>query len=258
PLTEMLGLANHPNPYGRAEYIAKVMVALRRCLVTLENFYDSLIPADTPQRAGFSPVFRQFDSGDGEKTTLTYTSCNLLSSPFGRAMFDAQAKRPSDEMSISVKVKFTRQYGQGAHALLAKLNLAPKLHHCERLKDGWMVVVMDSVKGQDMESAKLRRLPPSAFEDVERAIRALHEEGWVFGDLRPPNIMLYMMRDSGGGGIRKGAMLVDFDWAGKENEQRYPPSLNPDIEWPEGAVGWGLIRMEHDDRMLELLKAGEL
>ncbi|KIO15452.1 hypothetical protein M407DRAFT_241700 [Tulasnella calospora MUT 4182] len=65
-------------------------------------------------------------------------------------------------------------------------------------------------------------------------------------------------RDIPGFGSRKGAMLVDFDWAGKENEQRYPPALNPEIKWPEGAVGGGIIKMEHDDRMLELLKADEL
>ncbi|KIO16990.1 hypothetical protein M407DRAFT_229930 [Tulasnella calospora MUT 4182] len=257
PLTETLGLANYPDPFGRAQYIAKIMVALRRCLEALEDFYHGLIPADIPQRANISPIFRQYDGGDGERVTLTYTSPNLLSARVGRAMFNAQAKRPNDGQSISVKVKFTTRYCPAAHALLAEINLAPKLRHCEKLEDGWIVVVMDSVTGIDMESAEQRSLSPSAFEDIERAIGALHGTGWVFGDLRPPSIML-CERDIPGVGTRKGAMLVDFDWAGKENEQRYPPVLNPDIKWPEGVEEGGIIKMEHDDRMLELLKAGEL
>ncbi|KIO24082.1 hypothetical protein M407DRAFT_26518 [Tulasnella calospora MUT 4182] len=257
PLTETLGLANFPNPYGRAQYIAKIMVSLRHCLDTLDNFYKGVIPADTLQRTNISPIFRQYDGGDGEKVTLTYTGPNLLSDRVGRALFNARATRPNDEQSISVKVKFTTQYCQAAHALLAESNLAPKLRHCEKLDDDWIVVVMDSVAGIDMESAEPKSLSPSAFEDIERAMGALHGAGWVFGDLRPPNIML-CERDIPGSGTRKGAMLVDFDWAGKENEQRYPPALNPEIKWPEGVVGGGIIKMEHDDSMLELLKAGKL
>lgn len=32
-----------------------------------------------------------------------------------------------------------------------------------------------------------------------------------------------------------GAMVVDFDWAGKEGEARYPATMNKDINWPEDA-----------------------
>ncbi|KIO17350.1 hypothetical protein M407DRAFT_85083 [Tulasnella calospora MUT 4182] len=257
PLTETLGLANFPNPYERAQYIAKIMVALRHCLEALEKFYSGLTPSDIPQRANFSPIFREYYARDGKKVALTYTGPNLLPDRVGRAMFNARAKLLDDEEGIFVKVKFTPQYCEAAHALLAASDLAPRLHHCEKLKDGWTAVVMDSVDGRDMESAKQRSLSPSALEDIERAIGALHGAGWVFGDLRPPNIML-CERDILGGGTRKGAMLVDFDWAGKENEQRYPPALNPEIKWPEGVVGGGIIKMEHDDRMLALLKTGEL
>ncbi|KIO31818.1 hypothetical protein M407DRAFT_58480, partial [Tulasnella calospora MUT 4182] len=129
PLTETLGLANFPNPFERAQYIAKIMVALRHCLEALEKFYSGLTPANTPQRANFSPIFREYYARDGQKVTLTYTGPNLLPDRVGRAMFNARAKRLDDEEGISVKVKFTTQYCEAAHALLAASDLAPRLHH---------------------------------------------------------------------------------------------------------------------------------
>ena len=41
----------------------------------------------------------------------------------------------------------------------------------------------------------------------------------MFGDLRATNIMVV------GQTVKRG-MLVDFDWVGKHNEDRYPPIIN--------------------------------
>ena len=54
--------------------------------------------------------------------------------------------------------------------------------------------------------------PGNAREQVEGAIRKLHENRFVFGDLRAPNVL-----------FSKGKVfLIDFDWAGKIGEARYP------------------------------------
>ena len=47
--------------------------------------------------------------------------------------------------------------------------------------------------------------------DIRRAMDLLHEKNLVFGDLRPPNILI------------KGdtALLVDFDWCGEEGKGKY-------------------------------------
>ena len=49
---------------------------------------------------------------------------------------------------------------------------------------------------------------------VRRAITELHDAGSVFGDLRAPNVMF--QRDT------KKALLIDFDWSGKEGVVHYP------------------------------------
>ncbi|KAG8946281.1 hypothetical protein FRC04_011911 [Tulasnella sp. 424] len=249
PLTEMLGLANFPDPYGRAEYIAKVMAALRDSLNDLANFYRSLKTAKKEQPTSFSPFFRSYNG-----FTLTYTSRNLLSNRIGRAMFNAKVKGPNEEQETPVKVKFTPRYCEDAHTLLAKERLAPQLLHCGKLENGWNVVVMEYIAGLDLESSNTTTIPPRAIEDVKKAVDMLHDKNWVFGDLRRPNVMLCDRdRDPPGVGTEQGAMLVDFDWAGEDGKGMYPPALNGRIQWPEGVVNCGIMRKEHDVAMLGLL-----
>ncbi|KIO17610.1 hypothetical protein M407DRAFT_84822 [Tulasnella calospora MUT 4182] len=111
---------------------------------------------------------------------------------------------------------------------------------------------MDFLPGKDLATAKPNPVPERVLKDVGAALRLLHEGGFVFGDLRPPNIVL-CERNLQDGGTEQGAMLVDFDWAGKDGEQRYPPSLNGSIWWPTGVKRGGGMRKEHDDALYLLL-----
>lgn len=68
--------------------------------------------------------------------------------------------------------------------------------------------------------------PGNAREQVEGAIRKLHENRFVFGDLRAPNVL-----------FSKGKVfLIDFDWAGKIGEARYPRGLSSHVDWPASAA----------------------
>src|SRR5438046_9227519 len=75
------------------------------------------------------------------------------------------------------------------------------------------------------------------------AINALHEKGFVFGDLRWPNIMVLNGR----------AKILDFDWCGNDGEDRYPATLNDlgDINWHQDVHRGSIMRKEHDCFMLE-------
>jgi hypothetical protein len=77
-----------------------------------------------------------------------------------------------------------------------------------------------------------------------RGMTLLHSAGYVFGDLRDPNIL--KLPDGR-------AMLVDFDWSGKEGQAFYPMGLNMDIKWPPGIGAGTLIRKDHDVFMSEQL-----
>jgi tRNA A-37 threonylcarbamoyl transferase component Bud32 len=90
-------------------------------------------------------------------------------------------------------------------------------------------------------------LPDIIFSKVEKAIAILHENGFVFGDLRPPNIMV----------SEQGAHLVNFDWCARDGVGMYPVSLNDvdrDIRWHIDVKRGGVMEKEHDLFMLQKLR----
>lgn len=133
-----------------------------------------------------------------------------------------------------VVVKFATTYNKTAHNALAEADFAPRLYSCEPLIGCPNMVVMERVlNGMRMFDAPKNSLPRKVFEDLESALKILHDKGLVFGDLRNTNVML-----TESDGIMK-VKLIDFDWTGIEGEERYPASLNsklitvelaPDVE----------------------------
>ena len=47
--------------------------------------------------------------------------------------------------------------------------------------------------------------------------------------------------------------LVDFYWAGRSGEARYPYFISREVAWPPGAADGELIAVEHDVHMMEKL-----
>ncbi|KAI0083190.1 hypothetical protein BDY19DRAFT_746482, partial [Irpex rosettiformis] len=84
------------------------------------------------------------------------------------------------------------------------------------------------------------------YEQLKKAIGRLHEGGFVFGDLRKPNILI--SRATGG------VVLVDFDFCGKENEARYPVGIHTELCWATARIDPGAVMKKlHDNLMLNRL-----
>ena len=62
-------------------------------------------------------------------------------------------------------------------------------------------------------------------DEIRRALRLLHTRGLVFGDLRPPNVMITEAKE---------VQLIDFDWAGECGQIKYPFLISPSVDWPAG------------------------
>lgn len=151
-------------------------------------------------------------------------------------------------------VKFVQSYNSKAHHLLADNGLAPRLLYCAvddpsahffgRLR----LIVMDFIQGITAHDAMhVKKLGETVFSAVERGIGLLHSNNFVFGDLRPPNIVI---------GLKGVIMLVDFDWCSIEGLGRYPPTLNKDAtEWHEGVEGNGIMMKIHDLTLLDNFRA---
>ncbi|KAH9918650.1 uncharacterized protein B0H18DRAFT_1030201 [Fomitopsis serialis] len=91
--------------------------------------------------------------------------------------------------------------------------------------------------------------PDTIWDDVGRALNALHAEDWVFGDLRIPNVMC-VPTESG-----MHAKLVDFDWAGKHGIDRYPATMNVgSMDWTPGMDRYEIMKKHHDLQMLRRLR----
>ena len=110
------------------------------------------------------------------------------------------------------------------------------------------MVVMDRVDGKSIWQLQEDKtpIPKIVRTKVEEAVGLLHNEDIVFGDLRSNNI-LYVPSEHR-------VVLVDFDWAGKDGECRYPVTLNHGNTWAEDVLPYGIMRKEHDLWQLDQLK----
>ncbi|KAJ7826696.1 hypothetical protein B0H14DRAFT_2161133, partial [Mycena olivaceomarginata] len=79
-------------------------------------------------------------------------------------------------------------------------------------------------------------LPEDFAGQLTEIISVLHNGGYVFGDLRWPNIMV----------AKKEVKLIDFDWAGKVGQAKYLIHLAHNIGWPSGVTAMVLIEKAHD------------
>ncbi|KAL5532742.1 hypothetical protein ACEPAF_4516 [Sanghuangporus sanghuang] len=161
------------------------------------------------------------------------------------ALYRARMIQDGSDDEVDVVVKFTVRYHEQAHRILEQKELAPRLHSCIPLVGDMYMVIMDYIKNTSLYLTKPED-PEKVLSDVKTAVDLLHAQDLVFGDLRVQNIVLKP----------KGkAMLIDFDWVGKHNVDRYPAS------WNKGAGKWSpsvnrrvLMDKAHDTFMLDKLR----
>lgn len=161
---------------------------------------------------------------------------------FAKPLFVARR----EDTGCEVLIKFCpHRYGQDAHEMLALRGCAPALYGT-RSVGHFTMVVMELVEGTQWHGPTHR---DRYWETLSSALGAFHDAGMVHGDLRSPNLMVNGDR----------VMVLDFDWAGRAGEVRYPCVLNhKDICWPEGADIGALISRAHDEEMLRALRGDSL
>jgi len=168
-----------------------------------------------------------------------------------------------DEVQVVVKFvyNYSGTYGKATHEYLHSLKLAPRLYSAVDLHRGLVMVVMEHLAFQggiggwvelDMFKKMLDKTMADAVkEQLKKTIDVLKKQKMVHADLRPKNIMVEV---DGQGHMKMHEnkptlSFIDFDWAGMVGKARYPPFLNPQIPWPEGAKAFVEVG-EDDDRIL--------
>jgi RIO-like serine/threonine protein kinase len=92
------------------------------------------------------------------------------------------------------------------------------------------------------EPLPLKKPSRAGIDHLRKALTNLHQQGYVHGDVRAPNIIV----DND-----DKPRFIDFDWNHEIGKARYPSNLNPDVKWPDDARGGNPIKAEHDLEMLE-------
>ena len=138
-----------------------------------------------------------------------------------------------------VVVKFVYgHYGKDVHSYLADKGVAPKLYSCDELPGRWYAVVMQKVEdGKVMNMCTMEDIHEEMKQTLKETVVDMHLKGYVHGDLRPQNVLI--MPDNS---IR----ILDFDWAGKVGEVKYPDDINMDCRWHNDVHPGGPIKEEHD------------
>src|SRR5437660_9303827 len=87
-------------------------------------------------------------------------------------------------------------------------------------------------------------------ENIREVLTKLHQKGYVHGDFRDTNIMVCESDQTK-------FMFIDFDWAGKIGEVRYPMHVHRgrNLWRPEGVIDEELIKADHDVDMLSNIAA---
>ncbi|PIL34898.1 hypothetical protein GSI_02685 [Ganoderma sinense ZZ0214-1] len=127
--------------------------------------------------------------------------------------------------------------------------------HYHEVLTGLKMMVMEEVQGDTLDTLSTLSLSTgtpisddsdvrTAIErDIVHAVRLLHENNLVHGDVRGSHVVIQRATGQSGldsdGVTRTRAYLLKFNWAGEVGQARYPCDLDRDAEWAED---WELMR----------------
>ncbi|KAF9777978.1 hypothetical protein BJ322DRAFT_1131556 [Thelephora terrestris] len=265
-LTDYISVIPRPNQNNRsplddaAHRVANLFRALKECIGDLDTYYSRLVqtmsfPRDPQSGTGASicppvsagavhtlespsfvgPHFTRYHDSEGKEVVLTYRA-RLQPHFLSKAVFVAEAK--SESRTEQVVVKFAYTYNREAHELLASAEHAPKLRYCKfEPSVGMWIIVMDYVEGSAVEDGGVLEQTVH-IESLRAALEKLHGRGLVFGDLRPPNVLI----------VGEKVVLIDFDWCGKAGQARYPSDIIlQEGVWHREVQRGGLMTQAHDE-----------
>jgi hypothetical protein len=252
PLTPLFDLSVHWRR-GAAHTIASALDALVAAINNIEAHYRAIEAAGRAKSASMKdglrlqkargfPFLSSYDEGS---TAFTYH--NRLADD--KLIFSAALDQHEVDVFL---VKFSRRYSEAAHRYMASRDSAPNLRRCVQISKEWTAVIMDrSTYELLFDSGLSSENKEKVRSKVRSVVQLLHEGGFVHGDIRDTNILFDR------GSLESEDVLihlVDFDWAGRIGEAKYPVNINKTgVRRPHDVVGGQPITQEHDLEMVTLL-----
>lgn len=241
-LTPVIPLHFHSTDMKLRKMTARYINAFASAVQSLEAHYNEPLYNQTSMVDGVPPSvcdifpypvsFKHMISGSPQD--FTYHS--LVKSR--KLIFRGEISDTHEKICI----KFVQRYSHKAHEFCASINCAPKLLGFEPLPGGWHMVIMEDLNDYiDLFGSSLAPDRVDAVKErLKEVLGQMHQKEFVHGDVRNVNVM-----------VRNGptleVKLVDFDWAGKIGEAKYPMNINrDDVYRPEDAFDNEPILAQHD------------
>jgi hypothetical protein len=137
--------------------------------------------------------------------------------------------------STQIIVKFCTRYNEDIHMYCHSHGFAPALHSIQNIGN-YIVVIMEKLDLRPLVLSDAK--DPSIQSQARFVFQTLQEKNYVHGDMRESNMLIDRLTNR--------LILVDYDWAGINGVDLYPPFMNPDINWPDGAATGKPLLHEHD------------
>ncbi|CAJ0648324.1 8634_t:CDS:2 [Entrophospora sp. SA101] len=245
-LTDIFPLDTITYNHTKADDVAQIFLALKKCLYILKEYYNSVYESNMnpfETIANRDHLFPCINKVNLEEGTVIIKYKERYSINRNLWMVEIQF---GDKKAKGL-VKFTQEYSGEAHGKCFELGLALKLWAVNSLQLGWKIVIMEYLEEYKTLHALDSRIFPQTENAVRNAVKLLHDSDYVHGNFRDENIMAKY--ENGEVDIK----IVDFDLAGREGRAKYPESLNPTINWHLD-VGWHkFIKKEHDKHLIDYI-----
>ena len=146
-------------------------------------------------------------------------------------------------------VKFVESYGEAVHNFCASKKFAPALFCCKQVTSRFKMVVMEEIGNATLLHDYVHK------DGIDKGLlkgkclnilHEIHQAGFCHGDFRDNNLLVVEE------GNDVSLYLIDFDWAGKTGEAKYPYFMNHfQIDWADGASDSEPLQPSHDLHFLE-------
>ncbi|CAH1768136.1 11591_t:CDS:2, partial [Entrophospora sp. SA101] len=251
PLTPMVLLFSLNHDPETMIHIVRILCSLKVGLQELVDYYQDLeLPSNFEENGGLRPFsfpyFRSFTCNNKE------ISFQYIEHIEGKELLfmikeNNDGSTSCDGQNQCLLVKFTWRYGAEVHEFCASQGIASTLIAVNNLPGGWKMVITKPLHNEFTTlSYALNHIDDrqriELLVKLKEIVHILHSEGYVHGYLCTSNVMISNTSD---------IKIINFDWAGREGNTKYPYFRNPKILWHPGVKGGKDILKEHDNYLLE-------